>query len=106
MHNCLKSIGIILLLVLLGAPPAFSQTENSTFIYSGQINIPDNGYQPGDPVFFFPNNHIDGNLSTGWHDLDVRFDNAITDSFSDSGSIPEPSSFILLSPLALLLRRR
>ena len=116
-----KQIGVAVLFTLLSAGTAFSQTTNSTYIYTGQIYVPDNGSSnDGGPVGWNTNSGTEVNLSAGWHDVELGsadpqpiggvginlfspFDG--TTEQGSAGSIPEPASLLVL-PLAFFLGRR
>jgi hypothetical protein len=121
MQSSFKHVGVVVLFTLLSAGTAFSQTTNSTYIYTGQIYIPDNGSSnDGSSSPWSANTGGDVNLSSGWHDVEfgssdpqpidvgsMNLFRPLTGAADQgsAGSIPEPASVLLL-PLAFLLGRR
>jgi hypothetical protein len=122
MHASFKYF-CVLLFMLLNAGMALAQTENSSYVYTGQMFVPDNNvYAPGEPVSWSNNTNL--NLGSGWHDVEGRFDSGGTvqpndtgtmnlfrpldpaaTTSSDSRSVPEPASLLCLA-LPIFLRRR
>jgi MYXO-CTERM domain-containing protein len=125
---CFRNCVAILFVLLMATSVVSAQTsgvnsDGTTFVYTGQINIPDNGssLDPGAPWGSLPQNGT-LTLTPGWHDIELRFGtpadsvgtfralvpgtSATNNTGSSETQVPEPALIGLAGFGALALIRR